>query len=205
MSQSFSSDQSKFFFEQELERTVHALSHWMIINNYSKASVRIIKNIFSKALRSLVAPTDLEPSALLRNISFLSAVKDESDREVYTQRLFNVLLLMGEDSLEMGLENEIFSFTEINPGIGAFGLASINLGGFPHGARLVSSIASPAFRENRGSDSDLEPYLPVHLTLVNLPFSVFVGTGNADPSVVKIVEEAASNRANTKCTIFRVD
>src|SRR5690606_23269343 len=139
------------------------------------------------------------------NSQFQAIVGKETKTSTYAKRLLSVLSMMAEDSSELCVQEQVFSFTEINPGLGALGLASMNVGGVPHGAALVSPMAYSAFRTNRGSDSTIEPDVPVDLTLVNLPFSAFVGVGHIDPAISKIISAAAERRHETGCTLFRVD
>lgn len=182
-----------------------SLGTWLSINGYPKTSIPKIKSIFSNALNAIGEDKYLNLSSLVEDQNFLELISVNADRNSYAKRLIAVLKNMAEDSLELRLPDQTFSFTEINPGLGAFGLASINVGGVPHGSRLVSPMARPTFRENRGSDSLVETDTFVDLSLVNLPFSVFVGSGGADPALTRIIDAAAKIRHQSTCTIFRID
>ncbi|WP_315922840.1 DNA cytosine methyltransferase [Mesorhizobium sp. SP-1A] len=184
---------------------VRSLVTWLCVSGHPKTSIPKIKSVFSDALNKVDMADDLSPSALIENAELVALINADTDRVTYAQRLLSVLRMMKEDSLELGVADQVFSFTEINPGLGALGLASMNIGGVPHGSCLVAPMARPTFSENRGSDSLLETDVSVDLTLVNLPFSAFVGIGQVDPAVTKIIEAAAGRRKRTACTLFRID
>jgi hypothetical protein len=182
-----------------------SLVAWLSIFNYPKTSIPKLKSLFCNALDNIEFDADPDLSSLFRNQEFMALLHAENDRITYAQRLISVLKDIAEDSLELRLQEQTFSFTEINPGLGAFGLASINIGGVPHGSNLVSPMARPTFRENRGSDSLVETNSFVDLCLVNLPFSVFLNGGKTDPALTRFVDAASNFRNRSKCTIFRVD
>lgn len=187
---------------------VRAFSAWLWLNwepkGYGKSFIQKLKVMFAEALAKTPVCGTSCPVEIFRDPGFQASLNEMHNYDAVKQ-LLSVLSEMEQDSMELRLSDQVFSFSEINPGLGAFGLAAMNVGGIPHGSRLTSPSAQPTFVTNRGRDSLLAPDVPVDINLVNLPFSAFVGIGQPDPAIVKIIEEAAAYRKQARCTLFRVD
>lgn len=194
--------------EQMRRTAVRSFVTWLRVGMetgaYNKSDMQKLKSVFTDTLEGMIALESPCPVVISRDPQFIELLSADARTDT-AKMLVELIGTMERDSLEMRLADQVFSFSEINPGIGAFGLAALNVGGISYGSRAVAPMAQATFKANRGSDSLMDPNTPVDINLVNLPFSAFVGIGQADPAVVRLVEEAAAHRKKTRCTLFRVD
>lgn len=109
-------------------------------------------------------------------------------------------------SLRQTTDNKkVFSFYEINPGLGIFGYAATLAGGIPYGGELVTDVALDSFRSWYGTDSVNDPYIPPQVVLANLQFSAFIDFEQPDPEVLDVLNALALRSKKSKLAIVRMD
>lgn len=188
-----------------LAEVANAFASWLLISGYSPSTIPARKGAFRAAIQRMGSLPDDLPEGLVGSHEFAAAISTAPDwQRPISANMTSLFKSFANDVAELSMAR-VFSFTEINPGLGAMGLAAKEAGGIPNGSELSTPISQPAYEYNFGRGS-LEPATtPVQIVLANLPFSAFLTEGSEDPEVVEIVDATKKHLKTAKAFIFRVD
>lgn len=191
--------------KKQLKDLADSFASWMLISGYAHSTVQVRKSVFRSAIERMgYVPTDSDDSLGASNDLASAISSGPAWQRPHSVSVSDQFIDFMDDLQEMSA-TRTFSFTEINPGMGALGLAALNAGGVPNGAEYILPLAQPTYVSNFGRGS-LEPAIgDVQLVLANLPFSLFVSGSSLDPEIGEILRLAGQYTKSAQSYIFRID